>query len=347
MATFTKFVRPEKPVGGQISERDLDIIEVVLRYRFSPASELVRLVGGNEDVTHRRLRKLWEWQLINRFAFPGIHSHSEFIYYLDQKRALDALVQYERLPEILSRMTDELDSNRTADYAGAVIRGQYMQLGFLKHSLMISRLHFALEQACKKSGGRLTLDDFRQGGQIARQKVSVPKVISSRGPDGYTWSEHDRAEERLPVEPDALFTLRVAGQQLHFLYEADRGTMNSIDMLKKLRAYYHLIKKQQKHKEAFGIHPVRAVLIETPDEARGQKLMELIAHPLVTGLGQRAGLFWFTISPLLTDRVLAGGRNTPLYLDKPEAILGPIWALPDRTMLSLTDLENAPERRSA
>ena len=64
---FSKFTRPAEVDKGRISPRDLDIIEAVLRYRFSPTSELVRLVGGNEDVTHRRLRKLWEWQLISRF----------------------------------------------------------------------------------------------------------------------------------------------------------------------------------------------------------------------------------------------------------------------------------------
>jgi len=37
-------------VPGLITER------VILRYRFSPTSELVRLVGGNEDVTQHRLR---------------------------------------------------------------------------------------------------------------------------------------------------------------------------------------------------------------------------------------------------------------------------------------------------
>jgi len=68
MASFSKFVRPETPSRGVISERDLHIIEAVLRYRFSPTSELVRLVGGNEDVTQRRLRRLWEAGVITRFA---------------------------------------------------------------------------------------------------------------------------------------------------------------------------------------------------------------------------------------------------------------------------------------
>jgi hypothetical protein len=31
--------------------------------------------------------------------------------------------------------------------------------------------------------------------------------------------------------------------------------MPAADVLKKLRAYYHFIKRQQKHKEAFGVPP--------------------------------------------------------------------------------------------
>src|SRR5229473_1850911 len=96
---FSKFERPKKVSNGRISDRDLDILEMVLRYRFSRTSELVRLVGGNEDVTHRRLRRLWEWQLINRFAFPGIRTHSEFHYYLDNRRTLELLVDNGRLAD--------------------------------------------------------------------------------------------------------------------------------------------------------------------------------------------------------------------------------------------------------
>ena len=62
MASFSKFVRPKILSKGIITDRDLDLIEAILRYRFSPTSELIRLAGGNEDVTMRRLRKLWEWR---------------------------------------------------------------------------------------------------------------------------------------------------------------------------------------------------------------------------------------------------------------------------------------------
>jgi hypothetical protein len=142
------------------------------------------------------------------------------------------------------------------------------------------------------------------------------------------------------------FPQRPENEQLaHFCYEADRGTMVTTDMLKKMRAYYHFIKKEQKHKEAFGVHPIRAVLIETTDENRGNKLMELVGHPLVAGPQKRAGLFWFSISPLFTDPM--EGSPLPCYLDHPEHIFNSIWALPDRTMHALADSENSPQPAAA
>ncbi len=145
-----------------------------------------------------------------------------------------------------------------------------MQLGFLNHGLMVSRMHFMVEMACRKSGGVVDLEAWCQGGQIAGHKAEVPKVRSSRHGGEMFWQEVEETE-RVPVEPDALFTLRFNDrpqtQQLaNFFYEADRGTMVATDMLRKFRGYHHFIKKQQRHKDAFGIHPVRAVLVETTDE---------------------------------------------------------------------------------
>src|SRR5260221_4431883 len=346
--TFSKFIRPEEIARGHISDRDLDILEAVLLYRFSPTSELVRLVGGNEDVTQRRLRRLWEQQLINRWAFPGIRTHSEFYYYLDGRESLNLLAERRGL-NIHSQMLEEVRNNREKDYATAATRGQHMKLGFLNHSLMISRMHFMLELACRKSAENAELEAWSQGGQLAGHKVVVPRVKATRQGDEYFWEETGETT-RLPVEPDAMFSLRFTdrpdGQQLsHFFYEADRGSMIMTDMLKKLRAYYYFIKKQQRHKLAFGVHPVRAVLVETTDEARGRKLMELANHPLVCGPNKRAGLFWFTISPLFTER--NQGNNLATYLARPEVIFDSIWALPDSSLHSLADAENFESERRA
>jgi hypothetical protein len=59
----------------------------------------------------------------------------------------------------------------------------------------------------------------------------------------------------------------------------------------------------------------------------------------VAGPGKRAGLFWFSISPLFTD--LAAGTSIPHYLNQPEVIFQPIWALPDRSLRALSDKENS------
>jgi hypothetical protein len=339
---FSKFIRPAEPRPGPVTERDLDLLDAVARYRFSPASELVRLAGGNEDVTHRRLRLLWERGLVSRWAFPGIRTHSQFHYYLDSRKALDLLAERRGLL-IQPQLLEEIRGNREKDYAGAALRGQHVQLAFLKHSLMVSRLHFLLEMACRNSGGSVSLEAWRQGSQLAGHKVEVPKLKSSREGGELFWEDSGQTE-RLPVEPDALFSLRFAdrpaGQELaHFCYEADRGTMTTTAMLKKFRAYHHFIKRQQKHKEAFGVHPVRAVLVETTDEGRGRRLMELVNHPLVAGPARRAGLFWFTIAEMFTTT--ASGSGLPFYLDNPAIVLSRIWALPDRSLHALSDAENS------
>ena len=71
--------------------------------------------------------------------------------------------------------------------------------------------------------------------------------------------------------------------------------------------------------------------------------MSLVGRPLGGRPRLRAGLFWFTISPLLTGRSNDGEAPVAAYLDRrPAIILTDIRALPDRTMHSRADAENAP-----
>jgi predicted transcriptional regulator len=339
---FSKFIRPEAGCPGRITDRDLDILDAILRYRFCSAAQIVRLAGGNEDVIQSRLRRLWECGLVNRWAFPGFRTHSEFYYYLDTREPLDHLAE-RRVLEIHPQMHEEIRSHREKDYADAALRGQHMQLGFPNHGLMISRMHFMVEMACRGSNGAVALKRGSRLGRSPPQSRSARVKCSKQGGD-LSWEEADE-KERLPVELHAMFTLRFTkrspeSQLAHFFYEADRGSMVMTDMLKKFRGYYHFIKKQQRHKEAFGIHPIRAVLVETTDEARGKRLMELATHPLVCGTSKRSGLFWFTISLLFTDS--ADGSPFPRHLVEPKLVLGPVWALPDRAMRRLGDAENSP-----
>jgi hypothetical protein len=97
------------------------------------------------------------------------------------------------------------------------------------------------------------------------------------------------------------------------------------------------------HVDSFGVHPIRAVLIETTDESRARKLMDLAQETVVMGNSKRSGLFWFAISPLFTGIVKAadGGKDLAIYQNRPEIILDSIWVLPDFTMHSMSDSENS------
>ncbi len=341
---FSKFQRPDSPTPGRISDRDLHIIEAVLRYRFSPASELLRLVGGNHKVTLRRLTWLWRTGIVSRFAFADPRKfHSEFVYYLDSRASLDLLTEHGRLAEIHPQMEDEIRFNREAKYGqawlDATASGKSL---FLRHQLMVSRFRFMLEMACWGSAGQVELSMFRP--DVSAYHITAPelKAVRKQGTGQYQWVETGN-EENLPVKPDAIFSLtrhspdghrddggtlgRKDGGELHFAYEADRGTMPLGDMLKKLRAYALLIKRYKKHAEAFGIHPVRAVLIEAPTESRCLKLMELACHPLVAGKARRSGLFWFVPSFLFTQPVES--RTIAPYLLQPDIIFQPYWGLPE------------------
>jgi hypothetical protein len=60
---------------------------------------------------------------------------------------------------------------------------------------MLSRLHYLLEMACAASDGRVRLEAWCQGGQLAGRKVEVAKVKASRGGNEYFWEEADHSED--------------------------------------------------------------------------------------------------------------------------------------------------------
>jgi hypothetical protein len=303
MASFSKFERPAVPSRSRITDRDLDILEAILRYRFCSAAQIVRLAGGNEDVTHRRLRGLWERGLAARWAFPGFRTHSEFYYYLDSRAPRDLLVEGHQL-EIHQQMLEEIRSHREKDYSGAAVRGQHMQFGFLNHGPMISRMHFMVEMACRKSGGAVALEVWCQRAQIASHKADVPRIKSSRQGGELFWQEV-KETERLPVEPDALFSLRFAnrpqGDQLaDFCCEADRGSMVMTDMLKKFSWLLPLHQEAAKVQGGFRCPPHS----HGPGRNHGRGVREEAHgtgwHPLVAAAGEPdcSGLASLPYSPI-------------------------------------------------
>ncbi|MBA3912912.1 MAG: replication-relaxation family protein [Acidobacteriales bacterium] len=199
----------------------------------------------------------------------------EFVYRLRGKTPLDRLVAEGLLSEEEAlRAAKGSSTERRHTSAGRTL--------FLKHELMISRFHMLLEAACRDSGGKLVLKDWRQGSET----WNTVRIIEG---------EEQRV---LPHRPDAVFTLdehsAPDGQKVsHFFYEADCGTMTAARMLDKLKAHLAFL-LQGRHTDAYGFKRLRAVLIECPtleraEQVRGWAFQVCPEEPL----------FWITVSSLL------------------------------------------------
>jgi hypothetical protein len=324
----------------QITNTSLTILATIHDYKIIPTSLIVRLVPGHEKSTYRHLQQLYHKGLVNRFAFMRGKNPSEFYYYLDNTEGLDLLVvngvERDRLE------FDEVRRNREKRYCDAndPKRSEEMQgkLLFLKHEVMISRFHGMLELACEASSGSVELINFEQGPRLWT-KTEVPKMVFRDG----SWIELDETEH-LPQRPDAFFTLGFPNSDrddLHFFYEADRHRTDTNKYNKKLRAYFHFIVKQKRHREFYDIQRVRAVLTETVDDDWAERLRQAAGHVTVSG-SKASPLFWFTTSRLFVEEAVVQtngrARTLPMHLRNPNIVIRNIWASPvDDTLHSLID----------
>lgn len=325
-----KFIRqPEHFQHKQISPKSLAVIAIIERYRFIPASHLVRLASGNQRDNARQLQTLWHLGLIQRFAIPKFRGAGEFIYYLDTAEALNLLLEHGTLtlsPEDKRAREETIWTNKEKDYTRLHRDPQMIsKLPYLTHELMIARFHYMLEAACKKFPERVQLEQWRQGPELWH-RVEVPKLkVAEAG------IENTGEKEFLPHRPDAFFTLRFPsrpeGQDTsHFFYEADRGTENTTRFISKLRAHYHFIVHQKLHRTTapYNIPSIRAVLTETTTRKWATQLWTAAQSPLIHT--SPSALFWFTPSEFFFSEAHATtGKTTPLFLDQPELVFKKIW----------------------
>jgi len=264
---------PEAMTGKKITERSIAIIETIARYRFILARDIVRLVGGNEDVTHRHLQQLYHRDLANRFTLPAPKT-GEFIYFLDNAAGLRQLADASSLQGDLLDW-DGIRTNREKYRENASRSvGRFL---FIEHELMISSFHADLETSARADGG-VEIKRWVQGAALWNNvRVGTRRTLSHR--------------------PDALFTLYFQnapeGQQhANFLYEADRETSSLTRIREKLEAHVQFF-MQGKHIETYRFRKLQAVLIETLSEDRARQLRALTADLAAQSpLARR--LFWFS-----------------------------------------------------
>lgn len=326
--------KPENLPSRRITPRSIEIIDIIHRYKFIPTSLIVRLIDGDMRTTERHLQNLYHQGLINRFAFPSTYYPTEFNYYLDERAALDLLIDNGHDADKLDY--ESVRNNREKQYA-AITMGREMvkmqgRLMHLHHELMISRFHYMLEKATLKSGDKVNLLGFYQGSKLWND-IEVRKVaVNSAG----TLTETD-GTEILPHRPDAFFALHFPDRTgedktQYFFYEADRKTTSIKKMQKKLRAHFHYVVKKKKHIEDYGVKRIKAVLIESIEDHWTDSLRLAARHKIVSG-NKPSRLFWFTTSDVIFEKpvrvkVKNAIKEVPIFLEKPELVLGKIWATP-------------------
>jgi Replication-relaxation len=340
-----RFIRqPDRLAGRKITDKGLEALTVIARYRFVPSSMLVRLMSGDSKNNYRNLQTLFHRGVTQRFALPKYGGPGEFIYYLDSPATLDLLIDAGRLQltdDQKARHLEVIRYNRDKNYSqlhrDPEAQGKVL---FINHELMVSRFVFMLEMACRKLAGNVELEQWIKGPELWN-RVECPKVIKERDAD--QWREMKETEQ-LPHRPDLFFTLRFPKnpperERSHFFYEADRGTENTTRFKVKLRAHWHFIVKQNLHRTTapYNVHSIRAVLTETSDSNWAHQLREAARHPVISP--KPSPLFWFTTSELFFSRPAAPTeKRKPLYLDQPELVFRRLWASPvDDKLLNLAD----------
>lgn len=314
----------------EITKITLDILDVINRYKFIPTSKIVRLVEGYPRTIKKHLQSLYHREYINRFAFPTSFHPGEFNFFLDNKKALDLLKDN-------AYKLDELDyktiyNNKGKGYDEIAFNRELVQkqgrLSHLNHELMISRFHYLLEMACRKTNGVVKLLAFYQGSQLWNN-VEVSKVFTD---DQGNLIEKEE-NERLPHRPDAFFALHfpdLEGEEKthYYFYEADRKTMNVSKMNKKFRSHFHYVVKQKLHKDHYGVNRIKAVLVESIDSGWANHLRINARNKIVSG-NKPSPLFWFTTSEVFERKISNDEKAPPVYLDTPEVIFRKIWATPE------------------
>jgi len=338
-----------------ITDRDLQILETVGRFRLIPTSLLIRLLPGDRSVTYDRLKVLYHKQLVNRFHIPRLGPPDEFIYYLDNPDAGDILSDFGRSAEDIDLGT--IQRNRENAYWRVndphTPREHKPGLSGIYHELMITRFQGCLELACQASGGTVGLIYYLRKKSVLKKSFPAPRMEYRVLDDGgEVWTETKDWSEWLTHNPDLFFGLHFLNlpegdRDRYFAYEADRGTESVPRFAKKLRAHHQFILRQKHHQHIerkYGVKRVRAVVTETISDESAVKLCnDAATHPMIAP--KPSSLFWFTTSRMFTDgprSAPADAENdpyrVPYYLDNPQIIFHNIWATAvDGNLYKLSD----------
>lgn len=275
------FERPETPRPFRITERDLNLLGNLARYRLASGEQLAILDGGSPQNVSRALLALWENNYVERLlgqvkqrvlykgSFPLIYGLSRPGAWLLRKHGYD----------VSGRLLYQTDKQRRAGWR------------FIEHRVYITEFMIRLELACRQRSDIALID---------RREIfnTAPKTQKDRRVRLIVKVRIDGTHRLLSVDPDELFGLRLLDSERasYFMLERDRGEMpvhrrSSKDQTyyaKKMLAY-HEANRVEEHVQELGLPSFR-VLTVTTSRSRVDQMIEA-QREMTDGRGSNLFLF--------------------------------------------------------
>jgi hypothetical protein len=234
---------------GSLTKRDKEVLLSVYRHRCLTTEQITEMLFKYREsdpakensqayvVAKRRLRKLFDYQLIDRFFIDvGTNSGSSQAHIvLDQ---LGARI----VAGMLNCEAQELEWRYEMNE---------VRLPYLEHMIEINNFHLCLLRAARKLGHSVV--DFRT--------------------ESLTRFEFKHKGSKVVFNPDAYGTYFTRDAGFHFFHERDRGTMTPATFQKKQRRYAAFYESEEylKHFDSFPL-----VLTVTPTWERALALRECV-----------------------------------------------------------------------
>lgn len=253
----------EKRIKGAVTERDIEILKNLAKYRYLTTQDVKRLVfreNVNTLRTQVRLKFLSSLGLVNRLMqFNSSGSRKAFAYFLSQQGA-----------EYLLENNEDV----TPSFGKYAHNVKYLHL---QHCLDISGFWVTLSLALEKEAG-LELSLFIPDWQVREKALKEGNVLKNKE----IWQEVSvpNTTTKLTVYPDAIFVISAKDadgnllQSKLFALEVDRGT-ESLEILRKKILAYSFAYNQGKFKKYQGSEDF-TVLIQTSSPKRASNLRQAL-----------------------------------------------------------------------
>jgi|GEM_PF-1496845 len=297
MPRKSRYQRQPSPM--RLTQRDIQVIEVVYAYRVLSQAQIHALLFGDRhpSVSQDRLRKLFDNGYLQRRTIPttGGQATSPVLYLLD-KLGNQVLLKSGRYDEVRW----QADHNK---------------IGYehLEHLMAINRVRIAVTLGCQRDH-ELQLERWLDDTTLKADydRVEIPSLSNA-----------------VALIPDGFFELGTFSGKSRYFLEMDRGTMTHKRFRHKIEAYHTYRTEKVALKERFGTSSFRLLTV-TESETRTENLLSLtksVEAKLFESYDEKNSVhkthtFWFAT---LSDLTATSFFREPIWMTAKVSGKHPLW----------------------